>query len=480
VAWPEVSIEDFPPERDDEPSSLRQDILDELTDHFACALNRELLKNPDEQLARERVVNQFGDPIKIARQLWFDAMKERVMSQRILTGVSIVMAACCIAVVGVAWALLNQSQSMNEKMLEQLVAIADRPQPVAAANVDQQILKQLEQLNQKQTVQSGSVSEELNPILFQLVEESKEGKPSVGFKGTLTRDEGGAPTYTVNAVSDKTGLLDFGKLPWGKYYLKLDTPWGESLQQFWITTVPGRKYEASIFCPANAPEDVAVQFQIDWQNRPMGEGDYLLCDFRSRLTNQYRIVKEYGLNSTQIIQDRVWIYEHDLSQESGKYVYLIDVKNNRATPCALASDGSIENMDVEKLVWYPTVEILQGLYRGPTIYLIKRNEINKLAALNSMLTTKFIEFDQSNYEINDRPLLIPGGVVIVSPFKKLEIAPELVINKTPTELKQINGFIKSAVNNSYTAKKNQPNVWVINIPDLNPITRESGSLSSVP
>ncbi len=176
----------------------------------------------------------------------------------------------------------------------------------------------------------------------------------------------------------------------------------------------------------------------------------------------------------------MWNYKHDLSQETGKNVYLIDVKNNRATPCALAADGSIENMDVKKIVWHPTVEILQGRYRGPTIYLIKRNEINKLATLNSMLTTKFIEYDQSNYEINDRPLLIPGGVVIVSPFKKLEIAPELVVDKTPTELKQINGFIISAINNSYTAKKNQPNVWLIKIPDLNPITRESGSLSSVP
>ena len=80
MVWPEVSIEDFPPERDDEPSSLREDILDELTDHFVCALNRELLKNPDEQTAKQRVINQFGDPVKIARQLWLDAMKERMMS----------------------------------------------------------------------------------------------------------------------------------------------------------------------------------------------------------------------------------------------------------------------------------------------------------------------------------------------------------------------------------------------------------------
>ncbi|HAW26628.1 MAG TPA: hypothetical protein DCY03_00705, partial [Planctomycetaceae bacterium] len=90
--WPELSIEDFPPRRDDEPSSLRQDIIDELSDHFACALNRELLKNPDEQIAKQRVIQNFGDPIKIARQLWLDAMKEKIMSQRIMTGISVLMA----------------------------------------------------------------------------------------------------------------------------------------------------------------------------------------------------------------------------------------------------------------------------------------------------------------------------------------------------------------------------------------------------
>ena len=34
----------LPPPRDDEPASLRQDILDELGDHLACAYNRELLR----------------------------------------------------------------------------------------------------------------------------------------------------------------------------------------------------------------------------------------------------------------------------------------------------------------------------------------------------------------------------------------------------------------------------------------------------
>jgi len=38
VAWPEISIEDFPPRRDDEPSTLRQNIVDELGDLFPITL----------------------------------------------------------------------------------------------------------------------------------------------------------------------------------------------------------------------------------------------------------------------------------------------------------------------------------------------------------------------------------------------------------------------------------------------------------
>jgi len=478
VSWPEVSIEDFPPERDDEPSSLRQDILDELTDHFVCALNRELLKNPNEQFARQSVLNQFGDPIKIARQLWFDAMKEKMMSQRIMTGVSVVLAVCCIAVVGIAWSMMKESQEINKNLAAQLAAIADRPEPVAAMNQDREILKQLDELKRGQTAQADSSSQEMNPIFFQLVQEGEDGKPAIGFKGTLTKYEGRKHIFTVNAVADKTGLLDFGKLPWGKYSVNFSAPWGESTPQFEITTIPGRKYEASIVCPANAPEDVAVQFKVDWQNMPTGENSYLLCDFRLRFSDQSRKTKQYSLSSTQIIHGRSWSYLHDLSQESGKNVYLIDVKNNRATPCALAADGSIENMDVNKLVWSPTVGILQGQYGAPTIYLIQKNELSKLANINSMLSTNTTEFIHDSFRLATYP--IPFAGIIVSPFKKLEIAPELVVEKTPTELKQVHGFLKFPHTDAYTATKNQSNVWEIKIPDLNPITRESGSLSSVP
>tara|TARA_R110002111_G_scaffold247140_2_gene310021 strand:+ start:12324 stop:13799 length:1476 start_codon:yes stop_codon:yes gene_type:complete len=488
VAWPEVSVEDFPPERDDEPSSLRQEIIDELSDHFACALNRELLKNPDESTAKQRVLNQFGDPIKIARQLWLDEMQEKIMSQRIMTGVSCLMAVCCLAVVGISWMLFQESQSMNQKLLAQVAAMADRPVPVATAKLDQQFLNQLEVMMKKQIAQADSSSEEMNSILFKLVEEKEGGKPATGFKGTIIKFEGEKIEFSVEAVSDETGKLDFGKLPWGKYAVSLKAPWGEYIglgNLIQITTIPGRKYEQTIACPAKAPENVALQFQVNWQNRPADEEFYLLCDFRFQSYDQSKKSKEYSLGSTQEIGDQTWLSLHDLSLESKQNVYLIDVKNNQATPCTLAADGSIENMDLESIVWSPTVEILPGQYRAPSIYLIQKNEFGKLAEINSIESIKTIQFYRNSYEILEGRNVLPSAGMIVSPFKKFEIEPSMVvepsrvINKTPTKLKQIHGFLIYPVTKTYSASNiDKPNVWEITIPDLFPITRESGSLKS--
>ena len=72
----------LPPYRDDEPPRLRQDIIDELADHLACGLQRELLRGGDPSAARARVLVRFGDPVAVARRLWLDEMRGRIMAQR--------------------------------------------------------------------------------------------------------------------------------------------------------------------------------------------------------------------------------------------------------------------------------------------------------------------------------------------------------------------------------------------------------------
>ena len=93
---------DLPARRDDEPDSLRDDIIDELADHLACAYRRELLRGMDPTTARHHVLDEFGDPAAVARRLWFDAMKGKIMSKRILVAYSIVLTLVCLVSLGVA------------------------------------------------------------------------------------------------------------------------------------------------------------------------------------------------------------------------------------------------------------------------------------------------------------------------------------------------------------------------------------------
>jgi hypothetical protein len=79
-------LADLPPPDDFEPSSLRDDIRDELEDHLQCAFRREVLRDGDEPAAQTRVLNRFGDPKQLARRLWWQAMWSRVMGRKLLAG----------------------------------------------------------------------------------------------------------------------------------------------------------------------------------------------------------------------------------------------------------------------------------------------------------------------------------------------------------------------------------------------------------
>jgi hypothetical protein len=94
---------ELPPPRDDEPTGLRQDILDELADHLACAYNREVLRGERADEARRRVLDRFGDPAAVARRLWLDAMKGKIMARRILIATCLVVTLASLSLAGLMW-----------------------------------------------------------------------------------------------------------------------------------------------------------------------------------------------------------------------------------------------------------------------------------------------------------------------------------------------------------------------------------------
>ena len=130
-------LSELPAPNADEPGALRRDILDELADHLECAARREALSHPDPQEAQRRVLARFGDPRKIARQLWFEAMKEKLMLQKLtlalVTLVAVGSALACGFMLSLARdfqaassELLSQSREANEALLAQLKLLTNR------------------------------------------------------------------------------------------------------------------------------------------------------------------------------------------------------------------------------------------------------------------------------------------------------------------------------------------------------------------
>ena len=111
----------LPAQRDDEPSSLRRDIADEILDHLQAGLRRELLvRGGDESSAWKRVVERFGDPRQVARRLWFQAMWSKIMTQRLVVIsalVSMTLSVVLTAMVG--WMIRGQQQT-NAALVEQM------------------------------------------------------------------------------------------------------------------------------------------------------------------------------------------------------------------------------------------------------------------------------------------------------------------------------------------------------------------------
>ncbi len=119
MAWNEDILSDLPAPNSEEPMSLRQDIADELKDHLQCSAHREALSPSDPETVEQRVIARFGNPKRIARQLWFEAMKEKLMMQKVTLALVSLVAVASIAACGLMWAMAQGFQSTSAELLMQ-------------------------------------------------------------------------------------------------------------------------------------------------------------------------------------------------------------------------------------------------------------------------------------------------------------------------------------------------------------------------
>lgn len=267
MTWPPDIANELPAPRDDEPASLRRDIADELADHLLSSFTRELHFTPKEPAAREKVLDRFGDPRRIARQLWFDALKEKIMSQRFQLVLSSLMTIACLGAVAMMAFMLRDSREVNSAILEKLASLT-APQPVVQpAAPAEEVPRSMDWVRAK----------------FKLSLGEKGGPPAAGFKlqinGALgeTQKNGNVTFGVMEETAGPDGIVDLGFFRYGSYSISVTAPWGEFLNRQ-VALRPGQPPVREIVGPAAAPEEADVRFHVQWPDDLKEQHLWLICN----------------------------------------------------------------------------------------------------------------------------------------------------------------------------------------------------------
>ncbi len=290
TSWPEVvahaAVAHLPPVRDDEPTTLRRDILDELTDHLACAFRRELLKTKGERERAEHNVRQrFGDPAKVARRLWLDAMKGRLMTQKVLIGTCAALVVASFAFYTLMWQAIASSQERNALLAAQSQA-ANAQMLAEAQNTNAALLARLEDIGKA----SAFNDPQWNPVTLRLT--SSDG--SAPFRSDVIKvvrvaeREQGGKSWEFWPTAE--GVVDCGLMQPGKYTIYLESTWGEGCYRS-LTVMPGRSIELTISCPTAPPKSIPIDWNIDWPENLASyenyESSWLLVSLGGRLVREF-------------------------------------------------------------------------------------------------------------------------------------------------------------------------------------------------
>jgi len=255
------SAAQFPPPRSEEPAELRRAIVEELADHLSCALRREQLAGGQQEIhsARQRVLARFGDPAAIARRLWWDALWEKIMLQRIVTTACVVLAAVSCLALLLTWQSLTSWQTNSERqareqreLFEKLLEQSDKQ---AQANADS--------LRELQALAAGHMGPvEWNPVELRFVAGAVDGPPVEGMSVymTMTGDEVKIPP--LRGVSDIQGIVRFKQVHYGTYSLQVGSPTKERMEEQFVLQ-PGESPTHTVVCPSR-PEPTILAVRVVW------------------------------------------------------------------------------------------------------------------------------------------------------------------------------------------------------------------------
>ncbi|MBI1311417.1 hypothetical protein GC176_08930 [bacterium] len=295
MSWPDDIEAGLPAPEQNEPPALRRDIVDELSDHLQCALNRELLNHPDEPDPRSRVLARFGSsPQKLARQLWLDAMKETLMSNRLMLTIVVVLAAVCLTACGMIWTQSKLLQEMALQARDETQRLLHQREAASQALLAQnrELLAKLNELQQQPPAQSPG----WNPLKVRVLLDGEEQTPAAGFdvevngKALSESEEIGLREKTAT-----DGVANFGVVRPGQYRVTVMAPWGES-ETLYSVVRPGTEPVVEVVAPRQAPSPTSVRPSVEWPDALKGLDVAVVCRLQR--------------TDTTLINERAWADGH--------------------------------------------------------------------------------------------------------------------------------------------------------------------------
>ena len=265
MTWNKDPDKSFPARHPREPDGLRQDILDEIADHLACAAEREQdrQENENEEAVWGRVLERFGNPDTIARKLWWDQMWEAVMREWIQTGVMVVVTIAVLAGLAMMTRLVAGVGMANDAMREAMKQVAASNENLAKAMAEQRAGNEA-MLKALSGIQSGGGEKpdalELSTIEIVVRRGTPEGPPAPEVKVKMRGQGPGESSLLVEGELDASGRAVFERLYQGKYTFLLEDPKSGLFGERTITLFAGKGAGEHV---AVAPDVVPRPINVD-------------------------------------------------------------------------------------------------------------------------------------------------------------------------------------------------------------------------
>jgi len=277
MPWHEDITGALPPPEGDTQRDLRRDIIDELVDHLECATRRELRRTDDLDTARRAVLRRFGNPRRIACRLWFDALKESIMSQRVSLITNVVLAVVCIVLAVFVFMAIRQGEERMAMFLAEMRMLRESQSEAgeAAAPVWAEAVV---------TVRRGSV----------------DGPPIADCEVELTGSafDPGKPR-TLRAETSADGTATFGPIRPGGYVLRIIT--SDPKYRDRVDLYAGHNEFGPIVQPVLASQPADVSFEVRLPESVQEVAQYVGLVFKKCPHDNYALAEHWYWEEEHIL-----------------------------------------------------------------------------------------------------------------------------------------------------------------------------------